>query len=591
MRISYLARLVVNPGSPGRLRLRGSRELRRRGNERSQALRSLDIHGGTSHLERMPQRTRILLTYAIGIALLWVLVFWLRHLFPSSEYLKSFPSSKTSSSLISPTSLTSPTTPPVTPQNTPPSSEGSTPEARVEAYIREWHAAWLQSAKPHLNTMLALSMPQKDGSSPGIKDFMKLQEGWNQIIRGVQKRHSSVSHEDFSDLESSMGHPPSHAPGGEVVTKVHVESNGATVTTRLGDSPPEFNVYQLTKGNGSWYIRSIDRFFSDETEAAFTDEERTAILAKVTPDAALPELKPGAAPNCDRLFTEGRKVTFLNKEHTLHVHSGGMLSVPSGVLGVHHLGAFPEEMRPLTLRITPGDHACEYAEVDGTVAAARLLLDKSSPAVTYRPAHALEAEDNEASVNHGNVAVFDAAAFMQVSKRAHEEHFQHDYVDHVLAPGSHPENPTPIRLGNPPSGKTNCLVISMDGGCLCYWGLDASGKPVSLILDFLVIAEQLKDRCKLPWPPVSDGPSLTHPTLQSHQTSIHLGKEGGRVTFQVKGDDFFRAIWRSANGSMVADTDGMGFVDTGAAVTYTFQEGMLDKATEIEVELHAGHRN
>ena len=64
----------------------------------------------------MPERTRILLTYATGIALLWVFVFWLRHLFPSSEYLKSFPSSKASSSL---------TSPPVTPKNTgaPPSTD------------------------------------------------------------------------------------------------------------------------------------------------------------------------------------------------------------------------------------------------------------------------------------------------------------------------------------------------------------------------------------------------------------------------------------------------------------------------------------
>jgi hypothetical protein len=39
----------------------------------------------------MPLRTRILLTYATGIALLWMGLFWLRHVFPASKFLQSSP--------------------------------------------------------------------------------------------------------------------------------------------------------------------------------------------------------------------------------------------------------------------------------------------------------------------------------------------------------------------------------------------------------------------------------------------------------------------------------------------------------------------
>lgn len=354
---------------------------------------------------------------------------------------------------------------------------------------------------------------------------------------------------------------------------------------------PEFNVYELTKDSGSWYIQSIHHFFSDETEAAFTEAERTAILSKVTPDATLPELNRRVTPNCDRLFTEGRKVIFMNQEHTLQVRSGGKLSVPSGALGVRHLGSFPEEMRPLTLRIPPGDYECQYAEVDGSVAAARLMLDISSPAVSYRPAPALGAEDNDASVNHGNVAIFDAGAFMQVTKRGHEEHFQNDYIKDVLAPAKRHGEPTLIRLGNPPSEKVTCIVISTDGGCPCYWGLNGDGKPVSLVLDLLVLAEFLTDRCKLPWPPANSNTPWTHPTLTDHQVAITLGKDGDSVTFQAKGRDFSRALWRSSTGAVVADTQGMGFMDTGETATYHIPQGSLKDATEVEVELHAGYRN
>lgn len=63
------------------------------------------------------------------------------------------------------------------------------------------------------------------------------------------------------------------------------------------------------------------------------------------------------------------------------------------------------------------------------------------------------------------------------------------------------------------------------------------------------------------------------------------------MTFQAKGRDFSRALWRSSIGIVVADTQGMGFMDTGETATYHIPQGSLKDATEVEVELHAGYRN
>ena len=141
-----------------------------------------------------------------------------------------------------------------------------------------------------------------------------------------------------------------------------------------------------------------------------------------------------------------------------------------------------------------------------------------------------------------------------------------------------------------------CIVVSSgygDGSYPCYWGLDAQGKPVSLVVDFLVIAEFLTDRCKLPWPPANGDSSLTHPILADHEVSLTLGKADYRLAFHSKGRDFSRAIWHSATGTVVADTQNMDVgvsTENATNIYYTSPES-LKEAAELEVELHAGYRN
>jgi hypothetical protein len=530
----------------------------------------------------MPLRLKILLTYATGVALLWVGVLWLRHTFPVWKAPQAPPAATKPATPIpaSPASQPAPMAPQPASPNT---NESGTPQARVEAYIREWFAVWQKVVEPEMGR--------------GAMAFadMTLMERWQKEIIGVDVRHFSPSQKGKSHSASSMGYPPDHHVDHEHVTKVEGDFNSATVTTELKiQSSSEFYKYKLSKENDVWYIVSINHFFSDESEAAFTEAERTAILAKVTSDAKLPELDRGVTPNCDRLFEEGRKVTVLEEEHTLHVHSGGKLSVPSGVLGVRDFGYSPDEMRPLTLRIPPGEYELEYSEAYRTVVAARLTLDTSSPAVSYRPAPALDEESHSVGVDAGNVAIFDAGTFMHLTQRKHEEHYQDDFLEDVLAPGRSHVKPTSIHLGDPPSEKVTCIVVSSghgDGAYPCYWGLDAQGKPVSLVVDFLVVAEFLKDHCKLPWPPANGTTSLTHPTLASRSMEITLGKDGDRVVFNVKGEGFSKAVWRSATGTIVADTEDMGLAIEDETESYLVPKSLLKEATEIEVELHAGIQN
>jgi hypothetical protein len=420
-------------------------------------------------------------------------------------------------------------------------------------------------------------------------------EPWEGAMEALKQNHFGPHAHMLRNSGSSISASDGHDPEREAIVAEHQTGDTAVISTETGLFwGPKYREYQVTRENGIWYLRAIFGYLENETEPAFTTEEREALLKQVAPDAQLPEPERGVTPNCDRLFEDGRKVELYHEEFTLRVHSGGKLSVPSGVLGVRDFGYSPEDMRPLTLRIPSGDYDMEYAEARSTVVAARLLLDSTTPAVSYQPAPAVGEDSHYAGVDKGNVALFDAGTFMHLTKRGHEEHYNKDFAaDRWRADKDHTE-PTFIHLGNPPSEKVTCIVVSSghgDGSYPCYWGLGAQGKPVSLVVDFLVLAEFLTDRCKLPWPPVAGAQELTHPMLTDHKVKITWGPENGRLVITVEGYDFARASWRSADGKEMVNSDQCCSGAGGGTHTYSLPLGFLDKATEVEVELHAGHRN
>ncbi|QIF01861.1 hypothetical protein [Roseimicrobium sp. ORNL1] len=124
----------------------------------------------------MPLRLKILLTYATGIALLWVAVLWLRHTFPALKAPQSPPATTKPATPIpaSPASQPAPMAPQPASPNT---NESGTPQARVEAYIREWFAVWQKVVEPKIMGRGAMAFGD-----------MTLMERWQKEITAEEAR-------------------------------------------------------------------------------------------------------------------------------------------------------------------------------------------------------------------------------------------------------------------------------------------------------------------------------------------------------------------------------------------------------------------
>ncbi len=107
----------------------------------------------------------------------------------------------------------------------------------------------------------------------------------------------------------------------------------------------------------------------------------------------------------------------MNRAGRIALRTLGVLSIPSGVIGVYDLEYLAEGFSPLGRRVSPGAYNLQFAEVDGLVAAARLVLKGTGEARTWRPACRTDGGGNRVEVHVRALSVFDAAAAMKLEKR------------------------------------------------------------------------------------------------------------------------------------------------------------------------------
>jgi len=105
---------------------------------------------------------------------------------------------------------------------------------------------------------------------------------------------------------------------------------------------------------------------------------------------------------------------------TIEVQEVGKLSLQSGIIGAADFGYNGRDFFPLSRSVEGGIYRAQQAKAGGTVIAARVIFQEGQEVVEYRPAPAVDGSgpySHHVGVDTANVAIFDAASYVQLGAR------------------------------------------------------------------------------------------------------------------------------------------------------------------------------
>ena len=416
--------------------------------------------------------------------------------------------------------------------------------------------------------------------------FMTTMEKWEKSVQSLAGKHWLTPDADQS--ASHFGYPPDHDAAAEKVVKHEVRGDTAVVETELiQQGSPTFYEYQLKLDNGDWRIASMMRFYDREEKQAFDEAETRSLLEKASFAADLSPPEKGDEPNCEVLFEDVRVVkgTLMEKEGKIRVLKVGKLSLPSGTIIARDFGYSPEEARPLSLKVQPGEYEVEACVLERRVAAMRVLFASSDQKpFVYRQAVTVDGGSSIIGVDAGNVAICDGQAYMSRTRRNHEREYQ-EWVEKTLARAPGSPDLTFLKLGDLPQ---NTAVVSGsgygDGGYPAYWVFDAKNKLLAFVIDFQIAAEKLYRVVKVPWKSGLSG--IVH---KEPECAIEVERATGVV---VRGSNVSEARWLDAAGGVVATSHQFASSHSHDEQTFSVDFERLDRdAVTLEIKIYTGFRN
>lgn len=455
-----------------------------------------------------------------------------------------------------------------------------TPTERVEAYIRDWHQCWL-----------------KHGGEGGLdvrasaEFLLSAMEEWARALKKTAGVHWARGCADPS--ASGFGTPPEHDPTAEKVRRTTVNGAKATVeTVRTKGYSPRFSEYELQLERDEWKILKVARFFDEEGEPVLQGVELERLLRRPKLRATLPPLESGDEPNCELLFKSGHrfKGSLMSEEEAVRVRKVDKLSLPNGSMVVRDFGYPPDEARPLSLRVPPGDYEVEVACLNRCIAAVRVVFAKTGRRpFGYRRAVELGSDSSSIGVDAGNVSICDARAFLSRTKRQHERDYE-AWCETSLGSGRRARGAVFLKLGD---AKThNAVVVHSghgDGGYPAYWVFDSTKKLIALVVDFLVAAEFLSRTLKVPWPAGATGEIFSEKKSGGVRVRVDRANAPGVV---VSGGSVNELRWVDRSGTLVGTNREGGSWSSGDEHGWHVDLNKLDQlAAEMEIVLYTGYRN
>lgn len=347
------------------------------------------------------------------------------------------------------------------------SAYGHEPGARVMAFIADFHREWARAGQPG-------DFDQEDRGDFGA---------WRVALGRLVEDHFVAG--SVTGYEGVMSDPPEHDPATEQIADVQIDGDRATVrSVRQDGGMPSYFEYRLQRPGGVWRVARILRFLDPPGKPLVDADRATRLLASATSDAPLAALDVGDLLDISSLFEQDREAQLRGESVRIDVQPLGAVTVQSGVVAVRDFGYHKYELEPLARRIQPGTYRVEVATVGPHNAALRLLL--SDQPVTEWHQASITTGSSIVGVDAGNVTIHDLAPL--VAKEA-----QHvDTLFEDQATGLYPGPGVVFSIGGDVDDAVMVTSGYGDGGYPCYWGLAADGSLASLVVDFLVLAEDYK---------------------------------------------------------------------------------------------------
>lgn len=292
---------------------------------------------------------------------------------------------------------------------------------------------------------------------------------WREAVSGVAERHGTNS---FALDGNSFSSRPDHCLATEILGDPSIDGGRARIASRR-DHYPEFVEYILDAVGDDWRLAAIHEFFDDPDSPAISPDAATALRADVSFIAPLAPLTDADRPDLSTLFVEQEGVD--DGTHAVRVVEVGTFRT-HGVLAVGDFGYDLADIGVLQRQVEPTTATVAVSTANNRVAALRVTLT-DAPVAGWRLAST--AGGFVQGVDYANLAVFDADAAASLTVRAKEALWE-----------GFATTPEPTLLRRDGESEAFGVVTPSgwgDGAYPAYWGVDAEGVPVQLVLDFGVL--------------------------------------------------------------------------------------------------------
>ncbi|GAB4078512.1 DUF4241 domain-containing protein [Nostocoides australiense] len=303
---------------------------------------------------------------------------------------------------------------------------------------------------------------------------------WQPLIEEVTARHTTPG--TSLGLGGSFGGETEYDPARETLVATRTDGDRSLVRTARDVSfGAKTREYELILQQGDWRLQRINEYYDDPDDPFCQPDALQLMVARTSTDAPLPPLPAvDRAVDFAQLFAERDVVDGDGDESRVEVRSVGSFTSDSGILTVVDFGYEATMLEPVQRRVEPGCYAVDVAGVDA-----------------------------------GNLAVLDLPAYGSVTVRDKER----AYDEFVLNPDQ--DSGLLLAFGRrPPIGAVSSSGWG-DGAYPVYWGADASGRPVQLVIDYLVLSRALEQERVIPW---ADG-VMTPPELAASGMTVRTETE------------------------------------------------------------------
>ncbi|NLE98387.1 MAG: DUF4241 domain-containing protein [Propionibacterium sp.] len=293
---------------------------------------------------------------------------------------------------------------------------------------------------------------------------------WRTLLGEVAERHGAPG---FYLPGNAFMFTPEHGSATRVLDEQRPADGHAVVAARREAFPP-FVEYRLVEHDGGWRIVGIDEFPEAPDSPALDGRVAEELLAKPSLDAELSPLDGGDRPDPASLFAEHDFTDDDGDDVHVRLRDVGTFD-HDGVLALGDFGYDLDLVRPLVLRVEPGTASVDVVTAYERCAAVRATF---TDAEVESWAKAESDEGPYFGVDAGNLALVDAASAYAMTVRQKERAWE-QFAD----------DPTRAMLVDRDGAPVGVIAGSGwgDGTYPAYWGLDASGAPAQLIIDFGVL--------------------------------------------------------------------------------------------------------